>query len=145
MTHLIRPARPADIAAVYTTERASFPAPWPEAAFQYELTNPLAVLKVLEVDGDVAGYYDLWRAADESHLLNIAVAPSYRRRRYGRALLEDAVAEARASGCVRMILEVRAGNEAAKKLYVGYGFTTVGRRRNYYADGEDADVMAVDL
>jgi ribosomal-protein-alanine N-acetyltransferase len=40
-------------------------------------------------------------------------------------------------------LEVRAGNAAAIALYERFGFTTVGRRPGYYADGEDALVMCL--
>ena len=43
----------------------------------------------------------------------------------------------------RGYLEVRAGNEPAKRLYLRHGFVVTGRRERYYADsGEDALVMA---
>jgi len=98
---------------------------------------------VLEQDGVIVGYYDLWITADEAHLLNIAVAAPERGKGFGGRLLDDALAEARAAACRRVFLEVRAGNVGAKKLYASRGFTRVGGRRKYYADGEDADIMVL--
>ena len=39
------------------------------------------------------------------------------------------------------MLEVRASNMAAVALYEQLGFQHVGRRKGYYADGEDALLM----
>ena len=38
-------------------------------------------------------------------------------------------------------LECRASNAAARRLYVGLGFTETGARRRYYGDGEDAALL----
>jgi ribosomal-protein-alanine N-acetyltransferase len=43
------------------------------------------------------------------------------------------------------VLEVRASNTAAQRLYAGAGFERRGKRRGYYADGEDAIVMGRSL
>ena len=44
------------------------------------------------------------------------------------------------------LLEVRASNAAAIAMYQRHlGFATVGRRRGYYADGEDALLMALPM
>jgi ribosomal-protein-alanine N-acetyltransferase len=43
------------------------------------------------------------------------------------------------------VLEVATGNTAAQALYARAGFTDVGLRRRYYADGSDALVMRVNL
>jgi ribosomal-protein-alanine N-acetyltransferase len=43
------------------------------------------------------------------------------------------------------VLEVSAANHAARTLYETSGFTRVGLRRRYYADGADALIMALDL
>ena len=40
-----------------------------------------------------------------------------------------------------MTLEVRSSNDSALHLYEKLGFKSVGRRRNYYEDGEDAEIM----
>ena len=48
-------------------------------------------------------------------------------------------------GAERVILEVRADNDAARALYAGAGFTTLQTRRGYYPGGVDALVLALDL
>jgi ribosomal protein S18 acetylase RimI-like enzyme len=46
----------------------------------------------------------------------------------------------------RVLLEVRASNAKAIAMYEHrLGFASVGRRRGYYADGEDALLMALAL
>jgi len=44
-----------------------------------------------------------------------------------------------------VLLEVRAGNAGAIALYRAAGFEVTGERRAYYANGEDALLMAIEL
>jgi ribosomal-protein-alanine acetyltransferase len=84
-------------------------------------------------------YIDLW------HLANLAVAPDFRRRGVGTALLEEFLSAARAAGR-DVLLEVRPSNEAGLGLYRMYGFELVGVRRHYYSDNqEDALVLELDV
>lgn len=83
--------------------------------------------------------------ADEAELIEIAVAPRARRRGHGRRLIAHLVDDARGRGVGAIHLEVRAGNRAARALYTACGFIDVGRRRRYYADGEDAVVCSLTL
>ena len=84
-------------------------------------------------------------AADEAEVLTLAVLPALRRQGLGRALLQAAMAEARRRGAASMTLEVAVDNVAARDLYTSAGFTQVGRRRRYYANGADALVLRVGL
>jgi ribosomal protein S18 acetylase RimI-like enzyme len=43
------------------------------------------------------------------------------------------------------VLEVRAANAGARKLYEELGFRDVGERRAYYADGENARLYAYEF
>jgi ribosomal-protein-alanine N-acetyltransferase len=43
------------------------------------------------------------------------------------------------------LLEVRKSNEPARRLYEAAGFSVSGERVAYYADGEDAVLMRLDL
>lgn len=145
MSAMLRHARVDELPAIMAIEAASFPCPWSETSFVHEFTNDISVFKVLVVEGNVAGYYDLWACADEAHLLNVAVAEEHRRRGYGTMMLADVVEEARAAGCVRIFLEVRPGNAAAIRIYEAFGFRKVATRPRYYADNEDADVMVKEV
>jgi ribosomal-protein-alanine N-acetyltransferase len=74
---------------------------------------------------------------DVADLQRIAVAETHRRRGVAAALL--GACDLSAYG--RVVLEVRADNEAALAFYCRHGFTEVSRRRGYYADGADAVEM----
>lgn len=142
----IRRARPGDLPAVLGIERASFALPWSEAAFRAVMRREHGVLLVAEEEGEVAGYAALWFAADEAELGDVAVAPDRRRRGVAGRLLAAVRRVARSRGAARIYLQVREGNVAARKLYVGAGYREVGRRRRYYrSPPEDALVYRREL
>ena len=135
----------ADVDQVLVIERGSFPSPWKQEHFLYELRhNPLAVTRVLRWDGRVLGYACLWLLDRELKINNIAIHPSYRHRGLGDWLLGRVLKLGRATGCCKATLEVRASNDVALALYRRHGFVPVGRRKNYYQlEGEDAILMEV--
>lgn len=117
-----------------------------EAQLREELARPWAKVRVARGERGLAlGYSLFWHVADEVHLLNVAVAPAERRKGIGRALMDDLLAYARANAAAKVLLEVRAGNTAAIRLYESLGFAHLGVRRRYYADGEDAVEMLLEL
>jgi ribosomal-protein-alanine N-acetyltransferase len=74
--------------------------------------------------------------------LNIAVHPARRGQGIGRALLSECIRRAARAGASLIFLEVRAGNEAAERLYRSMGFVFRGVRKGYYTDtGEDAVIL----
>lgn len=92
------------------------------------------------------GFVLVWRAADELHLIDVAVEPESRRLGIARVLLRHVMAHARANGATVALLEVRQSNEAALALYDALGFIRTSVRRAYYSDnGEDAIIMRLDL
>ena len=92
--------------------------------------------------GVVCGYVRIWNIVDEGHITNVAVAPAFRRKHIASNLLDVLVASCSQAGIDRFTLEVRAGNEAAKRLYASKGFVEAGLRKGYYEDnGEDAVIM----
>lgn len=71
-------------------------------------------------------------------MLNLAVAIEWRQQGVARRLLEHAMSALPGA----WFLEVRESNKAARELYGGMGFETVGRRRAYYRDPpEDALIL----
>lgn len=93
---------------------------------------------------DPRGGMILARAIDrEAEILTLAVDPVARRLGIARGLLHAALRAAAERGAETVFLEVAVDNLAAIGLYRGLGFTEVGRRRRYYADGTDALVMRV--
>jgi ribosomal-protein-alanine N-acetyltransferase len=82
---------------------------------------------------------------EDAHLSLLAVHPGYRRRGIGVQLIEWLESSARTAGIFLVRLELRAGNDAARKFYSKLGYREIGRRRGYYSGREDAICMAHDL
>lgn len=130
------------IAPIAALEVQCFSDPWPEAAIQSELDNPLSLWLVAEVDGRVVGYIGSQSVLGEADVMNIAVDLNHRRQGIAMALLlalEDALKECQVH-C--LTLEVRASNAPAAALYDRLGFVQVGLRPNYYhKPKEDARIL----
>jgi [ribosomal protein S18]-alanine N-acetyltransferase len=147
----LRPLTVADLGALATIEAASQPLPWSEDQLLLELVHDDArVVGVIEA-GELIAYIALRKMLEELWVLNLATAPSARRRGHGRALLAEAERIARALGCSSLWLEVRESNAEARALYEHMRFTARGKRPIYYPPippatvRETAVLMARDL
>lgn len=77
-------------------------------------------------------------------LESMAVLPDVRRQGVGTGLLKGIVGWAADHGACRIVLEVRAGNTAALRLYERCGLRVEGCRPRYYRDPEeDALLLAM--
>jgi ribosomal-protein-alanine N-acetyltransferase len=148
MAPVIREMTMDDLPIVLEIDRLSFPLPWSERTYRFELEeNQAAVLFVAEAPDNgaskVVGYIGLWFVVDEAHISTIAVHPNYRRHGLGEALLQHGLEYASENGAAMVTLEVRVSNQAALNLYDKYGFKVIGSRPRYYRDNnEDAYIMA---
>ncbi len=144
---IIRSMELSDLDGVLAIENQSFPTPWSRLSFISELVeNSRAVYLVAEHEGSVIGYIGMWKIVDEAHITNLAVAPEFRGKGVGTALLQAATELAVASGLLRMTLEVRISNYVAQHLYFRMGFDAAGIRPRYYRDNdEDALIMWRDI
>jgi ribosomal-protein-alanine N-acetyltransferase len=134
-----------DLAGVMEVDRSSFATPWTRDMYEAELKNAgtsfIAVLRIPECR--VAAYCSYWLVVDEVHINNVAVRVEFRRRGFGRTLVEHVLHEGRRRGAARVLLEVRNGNTAARQLYESLEFTAIGVRRGYYSEPvDDALVLA---
>jgi ribosomal-protein-alanine acetyltransferase len=139
--------RETDLAEVVALEERIQAFPWTPGNFHDALASGYDCWLQREPDG-VTAFAVTMPVVDETHLLDIGVAPERQRSGLGRALLAFLENEARQAGMARMLLEVRPSNERALAFYIQAGFVEIGRRRGYYpaAEGrEDAIVMAKDL
>ncbi|MDR0466484.1 MAG: ribosomal protein S18-alanine N-acetyltransferase [Deltaproteobacteria bacterium] len=112
----------------------------------YGLRTPSGKNSEAEDAARLAAYVSFYHSQDELEILNLAVAPEWRRLGCGARLLRPVLRMAAEAGIGRAVLEVRSGNAPALALYAGQGFTKIGSRRGYYHDsGEDALILELVL
>lgn len=131
-----------DLPAVIRIENESYSVPWSESTFRGLLRRRDAELIVATVDARVIGYAVFWCVLDQGELGNVAVTSRWRRQGIGELLVTEVIRRAAARSVREVFLEVRPTNHTARRLYERFGFTHVGRRRNYYQEPvEDALVL----
>jgi ribosomal-protein-alanine N-acetyltransferase len=120
-------------------EIAAIQAACPEAAHWLPDDYLRFDLRVCMRDNRIAGFaVSRVTAPDEIELLNLAVAPEFRRRGVAGELIRTLTAIAGIS----VFLEVRESNQAARLFYHAQGFQEVGLRPAYYErPAESAIVM----
>ena len=137
----------AEIDAILAVERASFTNPWTREMYLAELDHQGVAFFYVARDAGrrVVGFCSFWRVLDELHINNLAVLPEYRRQGVASALLARVLEAGASMGSRRATLEVRHSNDAARRLYGGFGFVVAGVRRGYYTNPvEDALVLCRD-
>jgi ribosomal-protein-alanine N-acetyltransferase len=155
MTVRLRPMTVEDLPAVMVMEEELFaPDTWTEAMYRDELSRGdtrYYVVAEFDLSGDedepddgppvIVGYGGLIAYDDEAHVATLGVTTALQGEGVGSLLLDDLLAEADRRSPV-VLLEVRADNEPAQRLYRRRGFVEIGRRRGYYQpSGDDAVVM----
>lgn len=142
----LRDVRATDLDAVTELERVSFPIPWKREFFASEVGTPHRFNRVARApDGTLAGYVFCAFAAGEIHVNKIAVDPGCRRLGVAGLLMREVLDFSARIQAEEIYLEVRPSNLPARTFYVRLGFREVGRRPQYYGDGEDALVMSLFL
>jgi ribosomal-protein-alanine N-acetyltransferase len=137
-----RSANRGDEKSLGQAERECFSDPWPEHFFSTEIEAPQRYCRVLvDAGGQLVAYlFCAWRSLD-LHVLKVATRPGFRRQGLACLLMENAEAYVIREGGETVMLEVRRSNVEAQELYTTMGYSVVGTRFGYYADGEDGLVM----
>jgi len=142
----VKPVGPFDLGRLARLHRRCFVEPWSRADLAHLLALPGGFGLIARLFEGGLGGLDALRGVgfaicrvtrDEAELLSLGVAPPWRGRRIGAALLRAAMVRAREAGATLMFLEVAVDNHTAQRLYAGHGFEIVGFRPDYYqrADG----------
>ncbi len=132
MSPAFRKATREDLPSLIQIERASFSNPhWqPEDFLRHDCV-------VAEIDGRIAGFLvSRETVPSEREILNLAIAPAYRRVGIATALLKHQL-----NHKIDYFLEVRESNAAAQALYRRIGFVEVGRRPNYYESPRERAIV----
>lgn len=141
---IVRAAEPGDLDAVLALEAEAFGEHerWSAASWRDELVGATRHT-VVGVDGAVIAVATFSIATDTVDLNRIIVSAAHRGRRLADDLVRSGIDWARANGATRTLLEVRADNASALRLYARHGFGELASRADYYAPGADALVMEV--
>lgn len=155
MTVLLAPAHWRDLPQLVQLEAEAHPHDaWTEAAWWGELAGARREYVVAvdsahpggEVPGQrhVLGYAGLDHGGSVADVMTITVHPAARGTGLGRRLMDHLVRSATQRGAEALLLEVRADNEPALRLYARTGFEPLSTRRGYYR-GPSGPVDAVVL
>jgi [ribosomal protein S18]-alanine N-acetyltransferase len=145
----IAEATAADADALVAVEERCSSHPWTRRHFVAEMdpalrTRTLVVRRLDQSTGALAivAFCSIRRVADEVHVENLGVHPDHRRQGLGRLLLRTSLGVSTGDGARVAFLEVRVGNETARRLYEAEGFKVAGERRGYYSEPlEDAVIL----
>lgn len=111
---------------------------------------------VAEENGEVIGYimcrievglsnFGFSGILKKGHVVSVAVLPQHRRKGIGEALMNEAMKGMQLYHAKQCFLEVRVTNTEAINLYKKLGFEITRTLKGYYADGEDAYLMNLEL
>lgn len=140
---MIRAMKVEDLPVILEMEKELFSSPWDEKSFLYEINeNQFSFNYVIEVDGEIAGYCDLWCLFEQAQITNIGVSKKHQRKHLASQMMGWMIDKAIAEGCETISLEVRYSNTPAIECYKKNGFEQIGIRKGYYQDNhEDARLM----
>ena len=100
---------------------------------------------VAEIVGEAVGFILTRSILDQAELVSIATISSQRKLGVASKLLAKAIDETKLLGAAQMFLEVAERNTSAMQMYAKLGFVKTGLRKAYYADGDNAVLMARSL
>lgn len=164
---ILRPALPADAQSLAALGRDSFVAKFgamyqpqdlamflaqthAEAVVAREIANPLARYRLAERDGALVGYCKLglacgWpehaRGSHAIELKQLYTAAGATGGGIGSALMDWALAEARAEGADEIQLSVWSGNTDAQRFYHRYGFAKVADTHFWVGEQRDDEFL----
>lgn len=150
MSLILAQAGLSDLEALANLARECGESRWTEETFYPACrSDENEIVLVLRDASAIVAYAVMAREYDSCALYNIGVNPDKRRQGLAARLMAEGLRWGQTQGCDRCLLEVRASNAGAIRLYESLGFVQDGLRKRYYPnpDGsrEDAVLMSKQL
>jgi len=155
-TFTLRRFKPSDLEQVMYINHVCLPENYATFFFMDLYQRFPEAFIVAEEDGEVVGYvmcrietgapsFKLLGITRKGHVISIAVLPEHQREGIGYELMREAMRSMVNYKARECYLEVRGSNVPAVNLYKKMGFEVTRTIRSYYADEEDAYMMARNL
>jgi ribosomal protein S18 acetylase RimI-like enzyme len=142
-------ARERDAAAISRMSAAlieqDLPQAWTPERVLGHIRRSESVVLIAKSGQQLIGFAIMQFAEDSAHLNLLAVTKASRRRGIARQMLNWLHESAVVAGTFRIRLELRSGNEPARRFYVSMGYEECGYVTGYYSAVEDAVRMTKDL
>lgn len=139
MLPTLRPAEARDLSALYDLELVAFSGDRFSRRQLWHLLNRAHALTLVAegAGGELLSYGTLLfrQGSARGRLYSFCVHPEARGGGLGRRMLEWLETAARWRGCEWLVLEVRADNRVAERLYRSMGFSPTDWLGDYYEDG----------
>jgi ribosomal-protein-alanine N-acetyltransferase len=136
-----------DLNKIYDLELESYSFPWTKEILRDCILYKYDSFTVF-FNENLVGYVIAKITYPETHILNLTVKKTFRKKGIGKALIELIASESRLRNSENIILEVRVDNIKAQSLYKKLNFEIIGTRKDYYESvngREDAYVLKLDL
>lgn len=137
----VRNMVPADGQEVAKLEAQIFSDAWSEKSILDTLKQPQAFIVVAEQGNAIVGYCIVYFVLDEAEIARVAVDASLRKQGVGQELLRKTCQICKEKGIERLLLDVREGNENARRFYQAFGFEVDGLRKNFYDNPKEHAVL----
>lgn len=124
-----------DVNAIACIERECFDDAWDSLAVSEVLGQYGAGVLIACDDGDELMGYLIYQVVFEvAEVLRIATDMDFQKQGVGKGLLDEFEKLCKDKGVERILLEVRADNSSAIRLYERQGFYQIDVRKGYYKD-----------
>jgi ribosomal-protein-alanine N-acetyltransferase len=145
-----------DLKSVIDINEKTLPEHYTEYFFESLLREIPEAFIVAELENEIVGYimcklefgFSNFRKlgfVKKGHVVSISLLENHRGKYIGEALMMEGINGVMARKGDEIYLEVRTSNLPAISLYRKLGFQTKSILKSYYRDGEDANLMALDL
>ena len=122
-----------DFERIYQIENSSFNTPYSRRILKFFIKNEYCIPILIEKGNIIIGYaIGILKYGGRGHLISLAIDPEYRKKTYGKLLLERLLDMFKDDNKKIIHLEVRKTNQAALKLYQNFGFKIIGEKKDYY-------------
>ena len=114
---------------------------WNFEIFKEELANTNSMYLVLKYENEIVSFGGIKIILDEADIMNIVTKKDKRNQGFAKFLLNELITMAKEQNCKTITLEVNENNLPAIKLYKDFKFKEIGKRKNYYKNGDTAILM----